>query len=82
MQSLPQVSFLDGLDRLGQPSYSTADSPCDIPGLENYVDLLLLSDAGNNEVVSWNIPTDTMYAAIANNGRKMQPQIFRKYILE
>uniref|UniRef100_A0A3Q2YL99 Leucine-rich repeat and coiled-coil domain-containing protein 1 n=1 Tax=Hippocampus comes TaxID=109280 RepID=A0A3Q2YL99_HIPCM len=51
MQSLPQVSFLDGLDRLGQPSYSTADSPCDIPGLENYVDLLLLSDAGNNEVV-------------------------------
>ncbi|XP_051944020.1 leucine-rich repeat and coiled-coil domain-containing protein 1 [Hippocampus zosterae] len=49
MQSLPQVSFLDGLDRLGQPSYSTADSPCDIPGLENYVDLLLVSEAGNNQ---------------------------------
>ncbi|XP_077378989.1 leucine-rich repeat and coiled-coil domain-containing protein 1 isoform X1 [Festucalex cinctus] len=50
MQSLPQVSFLDGLDRLGQPPYSLTDSPCDIPGLENYVDLLLPSDAGNNEV--------------------------------
>ncbi|XP_077413696.1 leucine-rich repeat and coiled-coil domain-containing protein 1 [Vanacampus margaritifer] len=49
MQSLPQVSFLDGLDRLGQLSYSPTDSPCDIPGLENYVDLLLLSDASNNE---------------------------------
>ncbi|XP_057713059.1 leucine-rich repeat and coiled-coil domain-containing protein 1 [Corythoichthys intestinalis] len=49
MQSLPQVSVLDGLNRLGQPSYYVTDSPCDVPGLENYVDLLLLSDGCHSE---------------------------------
>ncbi|XP_061879783.1 leucine-rich repeat and coiled-coil domain-containing protein 1 isoform X2 [Entelurus aequoreus] len=49
MRSLPQVSFLDGLDRLGNPSHSQADSLFDIPGLENYVDLLC-SDASHSDV--------------------------------
>nr|XP_020490923.1 leucine-rich repeat and coiled-coil domain-containing protein 1 [Labrus bergylta] len=49
MQSLPQISALDGLDRLGNPSHQGLGSPCDIPGLEDYVDLLLSSDTSNNE---------------------------------
>ncbi len=39
MQSLPQISVLDGLDHLGNPSHLGLMSPCDIPGLEDYVDL-------------------------------------------
>ncbi|KAK2822615.1 hypothetical protein Q5P01_022680 [Channa striata] len=50
LQSLPQICVLDGLDRLGNPSHQGA-SPCDIPGLEDYVDLLLSSDASHSEVV-------------------------------
>ncbi|XP_074507839.1 leucine-rich repeat and coiled-coil domain-containing protein 1 isoform X2 [Sebastes fasciatus] len=49
MQSLPQISTLDGLDRLGNPSHLGLGSPCDIPGLEDYVDLLLSSDTSHNE---------------------------------
>uniref|UniRef100_A0A8C7MXB8 Leucine-rich repeat and coiled-coil domain-containing protein 1 n=1 Tax=Oncorhynchus kisutch TaxID=8019 RepID=A0A8C7MXB8_ONCKI len=44
LQSLPQVSSLDGVDRLGNPAPLGEDSPIDIPGLENYVDFLLSSD--------------------------------------
>ncbi|XP_068196698.1 leucine-rich repeat and coiled-coil domain-containing protein 1 isoform X2 [Antennarius striatus] len=44
MQSLPQVSVLDGLDKLGNPSHGGEGNPCDIPGLEDYVDFLLSSD--------------------------------------
>ncbi|XP_074507838.1 leucine-rich repeat and coiled-coil domain-containing protein 1 isoform X1 [Sebastes fasciatus] len=51
MQSLPQISTLDGLDRLGNPSHLGLGSPCDIPGLEDYVDLLLSSDTSHNEAV-------------------------------
>lgn len=51
MQSLPQISFLDGLDRLGNPSHRGPGSLCDIPGLEDYVDLLLSSDTSHNEIV-------------------------------
>ncbi len=51
MQSLPQISVLDGLDRLGNPSLPGLESPCDIPCLEDYVDLLLSSDTSHNEVV-------------------------------
>lgn len=51
MQSLPQISVLDGLDRLGNPSHLGPGSLCDIPGLEDYVDLLLSSDTSRNEVV-------------------------------
>uniref|UniRef100_A0A8C9WUG5 Leucine rich repeat and coiled-coil centrosomal protein 1 n=1 Tax=Sander lucioperca TaxID=283035 RepID=A0A8C9WUG5_SANLU len=50
IQSLPQISALDGLDRLGNPSQLGLGSPCDIPGLEDYVDLLLSSDTSHNEV--------------------------------
>lgn len=51
IQSLPQISALDGLDRLGNPSQLGLGSPCDIPGLEDYVDLLLSSDTSHNEAV-------------------------------
>ncbi len=51
MQSLPQISVLDGLDHLGNPSHLGLMSPCDIPGLEDYVDLLLSSDTSHSEVV-------------------------------
>uniref|UniRef100_A0A667XH17 Leucine-rich repeat and coiled-coil domain-containing protein 1 n=1 Tax=Myripristis murdjan TaxID=586833 RepID=A0A667XH17_9TELE len=50
MQSLTQISVLDGLDRLGHPAPGGQDSPGDIPGLEEYVDFLLLSDS--SEVVN------------------------------
>ncbi|GLD73605.1 leucine-rich repeat and coiled-coil domain-containing protein 1 isoform X1 [Lates japonicus] len=49
MQSLPQISVLDGMDRLGNPSHQGLGSPCDIPGLEDYLDLLLSSDTSHNE---------------------------------
>lgn len=51
IQSLPQISVLDGLDRLGNLSHHGLSSPCDIPGLENYVDLLLSSDTSHSEIV-------------------------------
>lgn len=51
MQALPQISVLDGLDRLGDPSYPNLVSPCDIPGLQDYVDLLQSSDTSRNEAV-------------------------------
>lgn len=51
MQSLSQISFLDGLDRLGNPSDLGLVSPSDIPGLEDYMDLLLFSDKSHNEAV-------------------------------
>ncbi|XP_008332751.1 leucine-rich repeat and coiled-coil domain-containing protein 1 isoform X1 [Cynoglossus semilaevis] len=50
IQSLPQISVLDGLDRLGNLSHHGLSSPCDIPGLENYVDLLLSSDTSHSEI--------------------------------
>lgn len=50
-QSLPQISVLDGLDPLGNSSDQGLVSPCDVPTLENYVDLLLSSDTSHNEVV-------------------------------
>lgn len=51
MQSLPQLSILDGLDRLGNLSHPSLGSLCDVPGLEDYVDLLLSSDTSQNEAV-------------------------------
>uniref|UniRef100_A0A8K9XD91 Leucine-rich repeat and coiled-coil domain-containing protein 1 n=1 Tax=Oncorhynchus mykiss TaxID=8022 RepID=A0A8K9XD91_ONCMY len=54
LQSLPQVSSLDGVDRLGNPAPLGEDSPIDIPGLENYVDFLLSSDTSANELVNIN----------------------------
>uniref|UniRef100_A0A672GRF9 Leucine-rich repeat and coiled-coil domain-containing protein 1 n=1 Tax=Salarias fasciatus TaxID=181472 RepID=A0A672GRF9_SALFA len=48
LQSLPQISVLDGVDRLGNPS--GLSSLCDFPGLEDYVDLLLSSDNSHSGV--------------------------------
>nr|XP_046265240.1 leucine-rich repeat and coiled-coil domain-containing protein 1 [Scatophagus argus] len=59
IQSLPQISVLDGLDRLGNPSHLDLISPRDIPGLEDYVDLLLSSDASHNEAVRGDVPLTT-----------------------
>ncbi|KAI4809694.1 hypothetical protein KUCAC02_018560 [Chaenocephalus aceratus] len=51
IQSLPQISSLDGLDRFGNASAGRLGSPFDIPGLEDYVDLLMSSDTSHNEAV-------------------------------
>uniref|UniRef100_A0A3P8TZU6 Leucine-rich repeat and coiled-coil domain-containing protein 1 n=1 Tax=Amphiprion percula TaxID=161767 RepID=A0A3P8TZU6_AMPPE len=59
MQSLPQITVLDGLDQLGNPSPPSLGSPCDVPGLEDYVDLLLSSDTSHNEVVRGDGPLTT-----------------------
>ncbi|XP_059200121.1 leucine-rich repeat and coiled-coil domain-containing protein 1 [Centropristis striata] len=59
IQSLPQISALDGLDRLGNPSSPGLGSLCDIPSLEDYVDLLLSSDASHNEAVREAVPLNT-----------------------
>ncbi|XP_035491230.2 leucine-rich repeat and coiled-coil domain-containing protein 1 isoform X1 [Scophthalmus maximus] len=59
MQSLPQISFLDGLDRLGNPSHRGPGSLCDIPGLEDYVDILLSSDTSHNEICREDGPLTT-----------------------
>ncbi|XP_068557799.1 leucine-rich repeat and coiled-coil domain-containing protein 1 [Cebidichthys violaceus] len=60
IQSLPQISALDGLDRLGNPSsHLGLGSPCDIPGLEDYVDLLLSSDTSHNEAVREDVTLTT-----------------------
>ncbi|XP_061653664.1 leucine-rich repeat and coiled-coil domain-containing protein 1 isoform X1 [Phyllopteryx taeniolatus] len=75
MQSLSQVSVLDGLDRLGQPSFSLTDSPCDIPGLENYVDLLLLSDADHNEVDAL-LTTPSIREVLTHFGQSVAPETF------
>ncbi|CAK6957674.1 leucine-rich repeat and coiled-coil domain-containing protein 1 [Scomber scombrus] len=59
MQSLPQITVLDGVDRLGNPLHSGINSPLDIPGLEDYVDLLLSSDASRNEAVVGDVSITT-----------------------
>ena len=51
MPSLPQVSVVDGLDRLGNPAPLGLHSPGDIPGLDEYVEFLLSSDASATEMV-------------------------------
>lgn len=64
MQSLPQISALDDLDRLGNPSHQGLMSPCDVPGLEDYVDLLLSSDTSHTEAV---IFIYSFYSIFLNN---------------
>ncbi|XP_074544999.1 leucine-rich repeat and coiled-coil domain-containing protein 1 [Halichoeres trimaculatus] len=59
LQSLPQISSLDGVDRLGNQSHQGLGNPCDIPGLEDYVDLLLSSDTSHIEVVRGDVPLTT-----------------------
>ncbi|XP_061111868.1 leucine-rich repeat and coiled-coil domain-containing protein 1 [Conger conger] len=45
LQSLPQVTALDGLDRQGNPVPLMDVCPVDIPGMEDFVEFLLSSDA-------------------------------------
>ncbi|XP_030017144.1 leucine-rich repeat and coiled-coil domain-containing protein 1 isoform X1 [Sphaeramia orbicularis] len=54
IQSLPQISVLDGLDRLGNPSHLSIDKLELLPGLEDYVDLLFSSDTSQHDVVKGN----------------------------
>ncbi|XP_068605195.1 leucine-rich repeat and coiled-coil domain-containing protein 1 [Brachionichthys hirsutus] len=58
LQCLPQISVLDGLDKLGKPSHGE-ENPCDVPGLEDYVDLLFSSDISHNEAVREDVPLPT-----------------------
>ncbi|XP_015259751.1 PREDICTED: leucine-rich repeat and coiled-coil domain-containing protein 1-like [Cyprinodon variegatus] len=57
MESLPQISVLDGLDRLRHPSSPGISSLCDIPGLEDYTDFLLSSDTSHSEAVRGAVTT-------------------------
>uniref|UniRef100_A0A4W5PDI7 Leucine-rich repeat and coiled-coil domain-containing protein 1 n=1 Tax=Hucho hucho TaxID=62062 RepID=A0A4W5PDI7_9TELE len=59
LQSLPQVSSLDGLDRLGNPAPPGEDSPINIPGLEDYVDFLLSSDTSAKELARVDVSPTT-----------------------
>ncbi|MEQ2249748.1 hypothetical protein ILYODFUR_032439, partial [Ilyodon furcidens] len=51
MESLPQISVLDDLDRLRHLSSPGISSLCDIPCLEDYADFLVSSDASHSEAV-------------------------------
>lgn len=51
IQSLPQISILDGTDRLGNPAPLGEEGPGDIPGLEDYMEFLLSSDTSANDLV-------------------------------
>lgn len=75
MQSLPQISALDDLDRLGNTCQGLV-SPSDVPGLEDYVDLLLSSDTSHTEAV---IFFNSFYAIFLNGS---DIWILSIYILE
>lgn len=75
MQSLPQISALDDLDRLGKPPHQGLVSPCDVPGLEDYVDLLLSSDTSHTEAV---IFINSFYAVFLNDS-VLGISIFKKH---
>lgn len=49
LQSLHQVTTLDGADRLGNALHSAEESPMDVPGLEDFLEFLISSDASVNE---------------------------------
>lgn len=60
LQSLHQVTTLDGVDRIGNPSTLAEDSPMDVPGLEDFLEFLISSDASvNGELVKYLY--DTVY---------------------
>ncbi|XDV27438.1 hypothetical protein PO909_030970 [Leuciscus waleckii] len=48
LQSLHQVTTLDGVDRLGNTSPLAEDSPMDVPGLEDFLEFLISSDTSVN----------------------------------
>ncbi|XP_065132585.1 leucine-rich repeat and coiled-coil domain-containing protein 1 [Paramisgurnus dabryanus] len=45
LQSLSRITALDGVDRLGNTSPLAEDSPMDVPGLEDFLEFLISSDA-------------------------------------
>ncbi|XP_018614278.1 leucine-rich repeat and coiled-coil domain-containing protein 1 [Scleropages formosus] len=51
LQSLPQLSALDGMDRHGNRVYSSDENALDILGLEDFADFLLSDVSVNNEKV-------------------------------
>ncbi|KAF7222217.1 leucine-rich repeat and coiled-coil domain-containing protein 1 isoform X2 [Nothobranchius furzeri] len=58
MESLPQISVLDRLDRLRHPPSPGISSLCDIPGgLEDYVEFLLSSDTSHSEAIKGAVAT-------------------------
>ncbi|XP_077580966.1 leucine-rich repeat and coiled-coil domain-containing protein 1 isoform X2 [Stigmatopora nigra] len=79
MQSLPQLALLDGVDRLGQLSHYMTDSPGDVPGLENYVDLLLLSDGCQSEPDTFVTPP-SMRDVLANQVARRTPSVHEERV--
>uniref|UniRef100_A0A673L4T5 Leucine-rich repeat and coiled-coil domain-containing protein 1 n=1 Tax=Sinocyclocheilus rhinocerous TaxID=307959 RepID=A0A673L4T5_9TELE len=60
LQSLHQVTTLDGVDRLGNASPLAEDSPMDVPGLEDFLEFLISSDASiNGELAKSDAPLTT-----------------------
>ncbi|XP_050979845.1 leucine-rich repeat and coiled-coil domain-containing protein 1 isoform X2 [Labeo rohita] len=60
LQFLHQVTTLDGVDRLGNASPLAEDSPMDIPGLEDFLEFLISSDASvNGELPKSDAPLTT-----------------------
>lgn len=54
LQSLHQVTTLDGVDRLGNTPPLAEDSPMDVPGLEDFLEFLISSDTSvNGELVNY-----------------------------
>ncbi|MGH0141923.1 UNVERIFIED_CONTAM: hypothetical protein FKN15_030847 [Acipenser sinensis] len=48
LQSIPQLIALDGMNRYGERVNSVEESPVDLPGLEDFMEYLVSSDASMN----------------------------------
>ncbi|KAL7876298.1 hypothetical protein AOLI_G00112610 [Acnodon oligacanthus] len=60
LQSLQQVSILDGVDRLGNRPPSGDESPLDVPGLEEFLEFLIPTDTSvSAELVQPDAPLTT-----------------------
>uniref|UniRef100_UPI00398E73AA leucine-rich repeat and coiled-coil domain-containing protein 1 isoform X4 n=1 Tax=Pristiophorus japonicus TaxID=55135 RepID=UPI00398E73AA len=60
LQSLTQLTVLDGLKRSGESIHSSEGGPLDIPGLEDYLEYLVSSDSSLNvEKASVGLPVIT-----------------------
>uniref|UniRef100_A0A672N9J1 Leucine-rich repeat and coiled-coil domain-containing protein 1 n=1 Tax=Sinocyclocheilus grahami TaxID=75366 RepID=A0A672N9J1_SINGR len=60
LQSLHQITTLDGVDRLGNASALAEDSPMVVPGLEDFLEFLISSDASiNGELAKSDAPLTT-----------------------
>ncbi|KAM6919308.1 leucine-rich repeat and coiled-coil domain-containing protein 1 [Xenentodon cancila] len=74
MESLPQISILDGLDRLRHPSSPGVSSFCDIPSLEDYVDHLLSSDTSHSEAVKDALTTPHIDQVLTQVRQQVAPE--------